>query len=56
MDKTITIKGKGFLEIDENNQVLVYMENSDEPINLVDILSKYNGHEIHFSFVTNEAI
>lgn len=56
MDKTIYITGVGFLEIDENNQIFFYMEDKNEPINLADMLSKYNGHEIHFGFSFEETI
>lgn len=54
MDKTISITGVGFLEITDENQIFIYEEDGNGPINLADILSKYNGHEIHYGFMMDE--
>lgn len=56
MEKTVSIEGVGFLEIDDDNQIFIYEEDGSGPINLAYILSKYNGHEIHFGFMIDEAI
>lgn len=47
-------KGNGVLDIDENKNLWIYFEDVEEPINLADLLSKYNDCEIKFLFAYDE--
>lgn len=48
-------KGNGILEIDEDKNLFIYIEGVDEPVNLADLLAKYQGYEVKFSFNYDEA-
>lgn len=42
-------KGNGILEIDDNKNLLIYIEGVEDPVNLANLLSKYDGCEVKFS-------
>lgn len=48
-------KGNGILEIDENKNLLIYIEDVEDPVNLANLLAKYDGCEVKFSFNYDEA-
>lgn len=48
-------KGNGILEIDDNKNLIIYIEDVEKPINLADLLAKYDGCEIKFSVNYDEA-
>jgi hypothetical protein len=48
-------KGNGILEIDENKNLLIYLEDVEEPVNLADLLTKYDSCEVKFSFAYDVA-
>lgn len=48
-------KGNGILEIDENENILIYIEDLKDPIKLAQLLAKYDGCEVKFSFNYDEA-
>lgn len=47
-------KGNGILEIDENKNLLIYIEGVEDPVNLANLLAKYDGCEVKFSFNYDE--
>lgn len=48
-------KGNGILDIDENKNLWIHIEDVEEPINLADLLEKYDSCEVKFSFAYDEA-
>lgn len=48
-------KGNGILEIDENKNLFIYIEDVEKPVNLAELLAKYDGCEVKFSFTYDEA-
>lgn len=47
-------KGNGILEIDDNKNLLIYIEGVEDPVNLANLLAKYDGCEVKFSFNYDE--